>query len=110
MAIVAGQLAGAMAGAGISCGVKIYGKRHLPAVGPAPVLLQFDVLETVVHKVSRDEVVQHLNTLINWNKERIAANVCSTLDTMDEDDAHYVVIEEADSEGEKKKKGIGQLI
>ena len=107
--------AGAMAGAGISCGVKVYGKRHLnsknmPAMGPAPVLLQFDVLETVVHKVTRDEVVQHLNVLVDWNKQRIAANVCSTLDTMDEDDAHYVVIEEADSEGEKKKKGIGQLI
>lgn len=106
--------AGAMAGAGISCGVKIYGKRHLnsknmPTVGPAPVPLQFDVLETVVHKVSREEVVQHLNFLANWNKQRIAANVCFTLDTMDE--AHYVVIEEADtcSEGGKKKKGIDQL-
>ena len=107
--------AGAMTGAGISCGVKVYGKRHLnsknmPAVGPTPVLLQFDVLETVVHKVTRDEVVQHLNVLVNWNKKRIAANVCSTLDTMDEDNAHYVVIEEADSEGGKKKKGVGQLI
>ena len=107
--------AGAMAGAGISCGVKIYGKRHLnsknmPAMGPAPVLLQFDVLETVVHKVTRDEVVQHLNVLVDWNKQRIAANVCSALDTMDEDEAHYVVIEEADSKGGKKKKGIGQLI
>ena len=104
--------AGAMAGAGVSCGVKIYGKRPLnsksmPAVGPAPVLLQFDVLETVVHKVSREEVVRHLSTLLNWNKQRIAANVCSTLDTMDEDDAHYVVIEEADSEGVKMtKKGV----
>ena len=107
--------AGAMAGAGISCGIKVYGKRHLnsknmPAMGPAPVLLQFDVLETVVHKVTRDEVVQHLNVLVDWNKQRIAANVCSALDTMDEDEAHYVVIEEADSEGGKKKKGIGQLI
>lgn len=104
--------AGAMAGAGISCGVKIYGKRHLnsknmPAVGPAPVLIQFDVLETILHKVTREEVVQHLNTLVDWNKQRIAVNVCSTLDTMDEDDAHYVVIEEADSEGGKMmKKGV----
>ena len=107
--------AGAMAGAGISCGVKLYGKRHLnsksmPAIGPAPVLLQFDVLETVVHKVTREEVVQHLNALMSWNKKRIAANVCSTLDTMDEDDAHYVVIEEADREcGKKKGVPVGQV-
>ena len=108
--------AGAMAGAGASCGVKIYGKRHLnsknmPSVGPAPVLLQFDVLETIVHKVTRDEVIQHMNTMVTWNRQRIAANVCATLDNMDENDAHYVVIEEADREGgEKKKNGIGQIL
>ena len=102
--------AGAMAGAGVSCGVKIYGKRHLNSVGPAPVLLQFDVLEAIIHKVTRDEVIQHMNTVVIWNRQRIAANVCATLDNMDENDAHYVVIEEADREGgEKKKKGIGEV-
>jgi len=93
--------AGAIAGAGISCGIKIYGKpladeMDMHAARKVIPLLQFDVIETGVDAITRKEVVQHLNALVLWNRQRIAANVCAMLESTYEDDALYVVIEEAD--------------
>ena len=103
---------------GLSCGVKVFGKAvdSTLLVGPATPLLQFDVFETAIHGVTRDEVVLHLNALVTWNRNRIANNLCGAVGTIDEDNDHYVVIQEADREvastssKKKNKKGGVQTI
>lgn len=103
---------------GLSCGVKVFGKAvdSTLLVGPATALLQFDVFETTIHGVTRDEAVMHLNTLVTWNRNRIANNLCGAVGTIDEDNDHYVVIQEADREvastssKRSKNKGGTQMI
>ena len=98
---------------GLTCGVKVFGKEmdSTLLVGPAEALLQFDVFETTIHGITRDETVLHLNTLVTWNRNRIANKLCGAIGTIDEDDDHYVVIQEADREvatpssKKKSKKG-----
>lgn len=99
--------AGAITGTGVACGIKIRGKQHQMEWGDEPVLLQFDVVETIVHGVTRDEVVRHLNALVLWNRQRIAANIRVAVDTMNVDDEHYYVLEEADRERRRGEKRTG---
>ena len=103
--------AGAITGIGVACGIKIRGKQHqmdpTTPISTAPVLLQLDVVETVVHGVTRDEVVRHLNALVLWNRQRIAANIRVAVDTMNVDDEYYYVLEEADRERRRGEERTG---
>ena len=103
--------AGAMTGTFVACGIKIRGKQHqmdpTTPISTTPVLLQLDVVETVVHGVTRDEVVRHLNALVLWNRQRIAANIRVAVDTMNVDDEYYYVLEEADRERRRGEERTG---
>eukprot|EP00568_Trieres_chinensis_P007617 CAMPEP_0183294714 /NCGR_PEP_ID=MMETSP0160_2-20130417/2938_1 /TAXON_ID=2839 ORGANISM="Odontella Sinensis, Strain Grunow 1884" /NCGR_SAMPLE_ID=MMETSP0160_2 /ASSEMBLY_ACC=CAM_ASM_000250 /LENGTH=229 /DNA_ID=CAMNT_0025456073 /DNA_START=60 /DNA_END=746 /DNA_ORIENTATION=- len=51
----------------VSCGVRVHGKSDAhQLVGKGKKLLLFDVHESALHGVTRDEVVGHMNTLLAW--------------------------------------------
>mmetsp|Transcript_4396 Transcript_4396/g.7680 ORF Transcript_4396/g.7680 Transcript_4396/m.7680 type:complete len:273 (-) Transcript_4396:78-896(-) len=58
----------------VSCGVRVLGLPDangiLGAVGFGKNVLLFDVEESTVHNVTRDEVVHHLNNLLEWDRNR----------------------------------------
>uniref|UniRef100_A0A7S4K143 Uncharacterized protein n=1 Tax=Odontella aurita TaxID=265563 RepID=A0A7S4K143_9STRA len=58
----------------VSCGVRVHGRPDsngtFGALGLGKKVLQFDVGESAVHSVTRDEVVQHLKDLVDWDEKR----------------------------------------